>query len=106
MGDPVNIVVNAVLEADEETIAVLKQPILTMQEASRAEDGCLDYTFSIELGDPEVIRITERWATMAALEAHFDTPHMAVFLKAMAANPPKGSRISVFEATEVPRPGS
>ena len=51
------------------------------------------------------MRITERWRDMAALEAHFATPHMAAFQQVMAANPPKGVTANFYEATEVPGPG-
>ena len=63
------IIVNGRIESTAENIDALKAAIAAMETASRAEDGCHDYTFSVELSDPNVIRITERWATMAALEA-------------------------------------
>ncbi len=99
------IVVNARIEATEETIAALKDAILTMEQASQAEEGCHDYTFSVELGNASALRITEKWESMAALEAHFATPHMAAFQQAMASHPPKGVVASFFEATEIPGPG-
>ncbi|MEH6410242.1 MAG: putative quinol monooxygenase [Hyphomonas sp.] len=48
-----------------------------MVRASRAEAGCLDYAYSIDLMDPGLIRVTERWESRAALDAHFKTAHMA-----------------------------
>ena len=42
--------------------------------ASRAEDGGNDYTFSAEINDPGVIRITEKWRDLDALAAHFRSP--------------------------------
>lgn len=99
------IVVNARITADPQTIAALQPAIATMEQASRAEAGCEDYTFSVELNDPGVIRITERWRDMAALAAHFATPHMAAFGIAMRAHPPKGMDVRCYEVTEVPLPG-
>jgi quinol monooxygenase YgiN len=55
------IVVNAVVESTEADIAALKSAIATMESKSRAEPGCLDYTFSVELNRPHVVRITEKW---------------------------------------------
>ena len=63
-----------------------------METASRAEEGCLDYTFSIELSDPAVIRITDKWATVEALKAHFNTPHMAEFQARSCGSCPAPSR--------------
>ena len=45
-----------------------------MVEASRAEDGCLDYTYAEDVAEPGRIEV---WRDLAALDAHFQTPHMA-----------------------------
>ena len=100
------IVVNAVIESDAENIAAMKAAIAAMEAASRTEDGCDDYTFSVELNNPDVLRITERWQSMEALQAHFATPHMADFQAAMGAHPPKSVTATFYEATEVERPGA
>ncbi len=80
------IVVNGVIQSSIEDIQALTQVVATMEEASRAESGCVDYTFSVELSDPTVIRITEQWESLEALQAHFAMPHMADFQQAMAAH--------------------
>lgn len=99
------IVVNAVIESSEQHIAAMQAAIAAMEAASRAESGCLDYTFSIEINRPDVIRITERWASLDALTAHFGQPHMAAFQAAMAKYPPVSVRASFFEASEIQFPG-
>ena len=98
------IVVNAVITANEATIAAMKDAIATMETASRAEAGCHDYTFSVELNNPNVLRITEKWESMDDLAAHFEMPHMADFQAAMAANPPEGVEAKFYEVTEVAPP--
>ena len=101
------IIVNGRFESSAGDIDALKAAIAAMESASRAEDGCDDYTFSVELSNPNVIRITERWRDMAALEVHFKTPHMAEFQKAMAAHPPTAADVKFYEVEkELPRPGS
>jgi quinol monooxygenase YgiN len=50
-----------------------------MIRASRAEAGCLDYAYSIDLMDPGLIRVIERWESRAALDAHFKTAHMTTW---------------------------
>jgi len=99
------IVVNAKIESTAADIAAMQPAIAAMETASRAEAGCHDYTFSIELNNPDVLRITERWDDMAALEAHFGMPHMAQFQAAMGAHPPKSVTASFYEAEEVSPPG-
>ena len=51
--------------------------------ASRQEEGCIDYAYAIDVLDPSILRITEKWVDEAALVAHFQTPHMAAFQKAL-----------------------
>ena len=54
------IVVNAVVTSKPEDIAALQSAIHTMEAASREESGCNDYTFSVELNNPNRLRITEK----------------------------------------------
>ena len=98
------LVIVAVIETSADDIAALKNAIATMEQASREEEGCEDYTFCVELNDPTRMRITERWRDEAALKAHFESPHMAAFNQAMAGAPPKSVSVTCYEATEVPFP--
>ena len=95
------IVVNAVIEATPETIDVIREAIATMEAASRAEPGCRDYAFSVELNNPAIMRVTEQWDSMDDLAAHFAMPHMADFLAALAVNPPQSADAKFYEAREV-----
>jgi quinol monooxygenase YgiN len=54
------------------------RPIMTrMIEASRAEPGCIEYVYAVDLLDPTLVRISERWTTRAALAAHAKASHLA-----------------------------
>ena len=94
------IVVNAVVSSSEEDISAMKDIIAKMEAASREEDGCHDYTFSTELNNPSVLRITERWETVEALQAHFQTPHMTEFQAAMAERPPASIDVKFYKVEE------
>ena len=50
-----------------------------MAAASRAEPGCVDYRFAIDIDDPLVVQVFEQWASADALDAHFATPHFQAF---------------------------
>jgi quinol monooxygenase YgiN len=50
-----------------------------MAATSRAEPGCVDYRFSIDIDDPLVVYVFEQWRSADALESHFATPHFLVF---------------------------
>jgi len=98
------IVVNATLESTEEDIQALKAAIAVMEAKSRAEAGCYDYTFAVELNRPGVIRITEKWESMDALRAHFGEPHMAEFRAEMVKYPSIKASASFYEVKELPSP--
>jgi len=65
-------------------IEAARDALETMLTASRAEEGCIEYAYSIDILDPSIMRITEQWVDDAALVAHFQAPHMAAFQKAVA----------------------
>ena len=53
------------------------QPALArMIAASRAEAGCLSYTYAEDVLEPGLFRVSEAWTSRPALTAHFATPHM------------------------------
>jgi quinol monooxygenase YgiN len=56
-----------------------------MIEASRAEAGCLHYSYAEDVLDPGLIRVTEQWRDPAALDAHFAMPHIQAWRAAWPA---------------------
>ena len=52
--------------------------------ASRAEGGCIDYTYALDVLDPQIMRVLERWTSWDALDAHFREPHMNEWREALA----------------------
>jgi len=62
-----------------EKIASARVAARRMIEATRREDGCERYAFAEDLLDPGLIHISELWRDQAALDAHFASPHMAVW---------------------------
>lgn len=47
--------------------------------ATRAEAGCLAYSYAEDVTDPGLIRVSERWTSREHLAAHFRTDHMAAW---------------------------
>jgi quinol monooxygenase YgiN len=76
----------------------LRAPAAEMMRATRGEPGCLDYAFAVDLADPGLLRVIERWVDEAALTAHFATPHMAAFNQALAGAAIEGVSIKVHGA--------
>lgn len=68
-----------------------------MLAASRAEEGCVAYSYAIDLEDPGLIRIFEAWRDQAALDAHFNTPHMAEWRAAWPEFGVSDRRLTAYE---------
>ena len=72
-----------------------------MVAATNAEDGCIHYSFSRDVGDPDLIHIAERWRDGDALGAHGKSAHMAEFNKAMGSVKREGADLWLYSAEEV-----
>ena len=68
-----------------------------MLTASRAEDGCLAYSYAVDVQDPGLIRVFEAWRDQAAIDAHFQTPHMADWRAAWPQFGVSDRRLSLYE---------
>ncbi len=51
--------------------------------ATREEAGCIDYSYGLDVLDPDTIIVLEYWESAEALEAHFKQPHMAEWMGAL-----------------------
>ncbi len=45
--------------------------------ASRAENGCLAYSYALDVLDDGLVHVHETWTDRAALDTHFETQHLA-----------------------------
>ena len=95
------IVVNGIIESSSEDIATLKEMLIEMETVTRQETGCLDYAFSTEMANPQILRLTEKWDTLESLQAHFTMPHLQAFQEAIVARPPKRTDISFYRVEEL-----
>ncbi|MDX8520042.1 putative quinol monooxygenase [Mesorhizobium dulcispinae] len=48
-----------------------------MISASRAEAGCLEYSYAQDVLDAGLIHVSEAWRDRPALDAHFKSAHIA-----------------------------
>lgn len=78
------IIVVARAEFDPARLEELQPALDAMMRATWDESGCLSYSMAIENRAEGICTIVERWASEADLKAHFTTPHMAAFQKAIA----------------------
>ena len=68
-----------------------------MIEASRAEAGCISYDYALDLLEPGLLRVTERWKDWQALNDHFAAPHMTDFVTALRTVAPKSVTVKCYE---------
>lgn len=87
------LIVLAKAKVGEGALDAARGAIADMVAASNAEEGCIAYAFTQDLGDPSILHIVEKWQDDAALAAHFATPHMAAFGAAIA-----GLDVTIIEA--------
>ena len=94
------IVIEGWVKLAEGELDRLHDAAITMMEETRKEDGCLLYVFSREVENPDTMRISERWASQEAVDAHSKSAHMAEFNKAIGSATILGAHIQAFPAKE------
>ncbi|HEY2386257.1 MAG TPA: putative quinol monooxygenase [Candidatus Binatia bacterium] len=91
------IVVQVEVMVEPGSAAKVVDAVRAMETATRQESGCLKYAFSVDVTDPGIVRVAERWESLDAIKAHMASPHMADFNKAVMALQPKGVDIKAYE---------
>lgn len=94
------IVITGEIELHPEDVWPATYHAARMMEASAAEDGCLCYRFYADLMNPRRFRVYEEWRDEKALKAHFASPHMAAFQKALKGMRVVERRLEKFEVSE------
>lgn len=96
------IIIEGTVRVPPERIEAARPAMEAMIRASRAEAGCLDYAYSMDVLDPGLVRITERWESREALAAHFGTPHMAAWRAEFAGLGITDRSLRLYEAEPEP----
>ncbi|PBC04488.1 putative quinol monooxygenase [Mesorhizobium sp. WSM3860] len=71
-----------------------------MISASRAEAGCLEYSYAQDVLDPGLIHVSEAWRDRAALDAHFKSTHIAEWRANWAELGIGDRKLTLYEAGE------
>lgn len=85
---------------DASQIEALKLAAIAHIKASRAEPGCVDYSLSVDMLDPSIVHVSERWESWDALETHFQSPHMAAWSRILADIRFEGRVIQAYEVKD------
>ena len=84
----------------EGTIEEGRAAFIKMIETSRQEEGCLGYSYGLDVLDPNKLLIVEKWVDDAALAYHFSTPHMAEFQAALQGLDVEITQLAKFQADD------
>lgn len=60
-----------------ENLSKVRAAMRAMVESSRAEEGCVEYSYTEDVLDAGLIHVKELWRDQAALDRHFTTGHIA-----------------------------
>jgi quinol monooxygenase YgiN len=93
----VSLIIAGTVRVPPENLARLKPHMLTMLAASRAEDGCLVYSYGEDVAEPGLIRVFEVWRDQAALDAHARSAHMATWRAAGAELGVADRRLTLYD---------
>ena len=56
-----------------------------MVDASRSEEGCVEYGYAEDVFEPGLIHVKELWTDQASLDRHFASAHIAEWRAAWAS---------------------
>jgi quinol monooxygenase YgiN len=71
-----------------------------MADASRAEEGCVEYSYAEDVFDRGLIHVKELWVDQLALDRHFATEHLADWRKAWPSLSIGERNLRVYEVGE------
>lgn len=77
------IIVNGTVRFAAGKLGGLREALARNIAATRAEPGCLSYSYGIDVEDPDLIHVSEQWESEAAIDAHMAAPHMAEMMAAI-----------------------
>lgn len=94
------LVIAGTVRVPPQNLERFKPHMLAMLQASRAEDGCIEYSYAEDVAEPGLIRVFEAWRDQAALDAHFQTAHMATWRAAWPAFGVSDRKLFAYEGAQ------
>ncbi|RJT39014.1 antibiotic biosynthesis monooxygenase [Mesorhizobium waimense] len=79
-------------------LAEARPAMQRMISASRAEPGCIEYSYAQDVLDAGLIHVSEVWSDRAALDAHFRSAHIADWRASWAALGIRDRNLMLYEA--------
>ena len=92
------IIVNGTVRFGAGEIDRLRDSMARNVEATRAEEGCEHYAYAVDISDPNLLHVAERWSDEGSVERHMSAPHMGEFMAEIGAARIEGISIKAYEA--------
>jgi quinol monooxygenase YgiN len=91
------LIIAGTVRVPPDNVEAFRPHMKAMMEASRAEAGCHAYGYAEDVVEPGLIHVFEAWTDQASLDAHFQTPHMAVWRAAWPRFAVSDRRLTAYE---------
>ena len=91
------VILAGTIRIDAVKIDIARVEMAKMLAASRAEDGCIEYSYAVDVVDRGLVRVFEVWRDRAALDRHFQTPHLALWRQAWPAIGISERKLSIYD---------
>ena len=75
------VTVIARIRAKADKVQRVEEELRKLLTPTRAENGCINFDMHQGAADPSLFLFHENWTSKAALEAHFETPHIKNWLR-------------------------
>jgi quinol monooxygenase YgiN len=92
------IIVTGTARFGEGEIARLRAAMAENIAATRAEEGCEHYSYGVDVSDPNLLHISERWRDEAAIDAHMQAEHMQRFMGALGEAKIEALSVKMYRA--------
>jgi quinol monooxygenase YgiN len=67
-----------------ESLEAGREAMARVIAATRAEAGCLAYSYAEDVTEPGLFRVSEAWTDRRTLAVHFEAPHMKAWQRERA----------------------
>ena len=98
------IIVAGTVRIDPSRLDAARAEMTKMIAASRAEDGCIEYSYAADVLDAGVAHVFEAWGDREALERHFKTPHIAAWRATWTSIGVSDRKLKIYEIFGEGRP--
>lgn len=95
------IVVHAAIPVDPELRDEAVEAAASLAEASRGEDGVIEYRVAVDADDPNLVRVFEQYEDEAAFAAHASSDHFTEFVASLPEYIDGEASLKRFEVSSV-----